>query len=273
VFDLVYGAEITGTPCLFKEACDDTLAGFNMNAFALQVPKAELTRFGDGSGIVGVWTTATRPSIRVLRNDGGQNLAGRHVQVSRLGMPLVNEVVIPVGKKDRFNASRPKNDGQFASFVLDPELPHVVNTIYGLPVPDCDNDPSNGIDRSCDLVPVFLTGLGGLNQPPSVKASEMLRLNTNTPPCEPGSCPDYSRLGVIAGDNAGFPNGRRLADDTIDVALRVVEGVLIPGHDPVVDQLTDGVDANDLGFQSAFPYLALPHSGSNASPHPALLKR
>jgi uncharacterized protein DUF4331 len=273
VFDLVYGAQITGTPCLFKEACDDTLAGFNMNAFALQVPKAELTRSGDGSGIVGVWTTATRPSIRVLRNDGGQNFAGRHVQVSRLGMPLVNEVVIPVGKKDRFNASRPKNDGQFASFVLDPELPHVVNTIYGLPVPDCDNDPSNGIDRSCDLVPVFLTGLGGLNQPPGVKASEMLRLNTNTPPCEPGSCPDYSRLGVIAGDNAGFPNGRRLADDTIDVALRVVEGVLIPGHDPVVDQLTDGVDANDLGFQSAFPYLALPHSGSNASPHPALLKR
>jgi hypothetical protein len=273
VFDLVYGAQITGTPCLFKEACDDTLAGFNMNAFALQVPKAELTRFGDGSGIVGIWTTATRPSVRVLHKDGSQGFVGHHVQVSRLGMPLVNEVVIPVGKKDRFNASRPKDDGQFASLVLDPELPHVVNAIYGVPVPDCDNDPSNGIDRSCDLVPVFLTGLGGLNQPPGVKASEMLRLNTNTPPCEPGSCPNYSRLGVIAGDNAGFPNGRRLADDTIDVALRVVEGVLIPGHDPVVDQLTDGVDANDLGFQSAFPYLALPHSGSNASPHPALLKR
>jgi hypothetical protein len=81
-----------------------------------------------------------------------------------------------------------------------------------------------------------------------------------------------SRLGVIGGDNAGFPNGRRLADDTIDVALRVVEGVLIPGHDPTVDILTDGVDQNDLAFQSAFPYLALPHSGSNASPHPGLLK-
>ena len=270
VFDLVYGAQITGTPCLFKEACDDTLKGFSIHALALQVPKSALTRRGDGSGIVGVWTTASRPQVRVLRSDGSQDFAGRHVQVSRLGMPLVNEVVIPVGKKDGFNASKPKNDGQFAPYVLDPEVPHVVKAIYGLPVPDCDNDPSNGIDRSCDLVPVFLTGLPGLNQPPAVKASEMLRLNTNTAPCEPGSCPDYSRLGVIGGDNAGFPNGRRLADDVIDVALRVVEGVLIPGHDPVVDQLTDGVDQNDESFQSSFPYLALPESGSDAAPHAPL---
>jgi len=267
VFDLVYGAQITGSPCLFREACDDTLAGFNMNAFALQVPKTALTKGGDGSGIVGTWTTAQRRSVRVQQADGSQNFMGDFVQVSRLGMPLVNEVVIPVGKKDRFNGSKPRNDGQFASHVLDPEVPHVVNAIYGLPVPDCDDDPGNGIDRSCDLVPVFLTGLSGLNQPPHVRASEMLRLNTNTPPCEPGSCADYSRLGVIGGDNAGFPNGRRLADDTIDVALRVVEGVLIPGHDPTVDVLTDGVDQNDGAFQSIFPYLAVPHSGSNASPH------
>jgi Domain of unknown function (DUF4331) len=270
VFDLLYGAQITGEPCLFKEACDDTLAGFNMNAFALQVPMSTLTKGGDGSGIVGIWTTALRPRVRVQRSDGSQSFTGSFVQLSRLGMPLVNEVVIPVGKKDRFNGSRPKNDGQFASHVLDPELPHVVNAVYGLPVPDCDDDPSNGIDRSCDLVPVFLTGLSGLNQPPGVQASEMLRLNTKIPPCEPGSCEEYSPLGVIAGDNAGFPNGRRLADDTIDVALRVVEGVLIPGHDPVVDILTDGVDANDLAFRSTFPYLALPHSGSNATPHPLL---
>ncbi|HEY3211050.1 MAG TPA: DUF4331 domain-containing protein [Actinomycetota bacterium] len=268
VFDLLYGAQITGRPCLFKEACDDTLAGFNMNAFALQVPKGLLQTDGDGSGIVGIWTTAQRRSIRTQNSDGSQQFSGDFVQVSRLGMPLVNEVVIPVGKKDRFNASKPKNDAQFASHVLDPEVPHVVNAIYGLPVPDCDNDPSNGIDRSCDLVPVFLTGIPGLNKPPSVQASEMLRLNVTIPPCMSGC----SRLGVIGGDNAGFPNGRRLADDTIDVALRVVEGVLIPGHDPTVDILTDGVDQNDLAFQSAFPYLALPHSGSNASPHPGLLK-
>jgi len=267
VFDLVYGAQITGSPCLFREACDDTLAGFNMNAFALQVPKTALTKGGDGSGIVGIWTTAQRRSVRLQMGDGSQQFMGDFVQVSRLGMPLVNEVVIPVGKKDRFNGSKPRNDGQFASYVLDPEVPHVVNAIYGLPVPDCDNDPSNGIDRSCDLVPVFLTGLSGLNQPPHVRTSEMLRLNTNTPPCEPGSCADYSRLGVVGGDNAGFPNGRRLADDTIDVALRVVEGVLIPGHDPTVDVLTDGVDQNDEAFQSTFPYLAVPHSGSHASPH------
>jgi uncharacterized protein DUF4331 len=272
VFDLLYGAQLTGEPCLFKEACDDTLAGFNMNAFGLQVPKNWLTNGGDGSGIVGIWTTAKRPSVRVQHMDGSQDFMGRHVQVSRLGMPLVNEVVIPVGKKDKFNASKPQDDGQFASFVLDPELPHVVNAIYGLPVPDCDGDPGNGIDRSCDLVPVFLTGIPSLNQPPNVQASEMLRLNTTIAPCEPESCDDYSRLGVIGGDNAGFPNGRRLPDDTIDVALRVVEGVLIPDHDPVVDQLTDGVDQNDVAFQSSFPYLALPHSGSDAAPHPGPLK-
>ncbi|MGH2555664.1 MAG: DUF4331 domain-containing protein, partial [Actinomycetota bacterium] len=272
VFDLLYGAELTGEPCLFKEACDDTLAGFNMNAFGLQVPKSWLTNNGDGSGIVGIWTTAKRPSVRVQRMDGSQEFMGRHVQVSRLGMPLVNEVVIQVGQKDKFNASKPQNDGQFASRVLDPELPYVVNAVYGLPVPDCDGDPSNGNDRSCDLVPVFLTGLDGLNKPPKVQASEMLRLNTTIPPCEPGTCEKYSPLGVIGGDNAGFPNGRRLADDTIDVALRVVEGVLIPGHDPIVEKLTDGVDKNDLAFQSAFPYLAQPHSGSNASPHPGLHK-
>jgi Domain of unknown function (DUF4331) len=192
------------------------------------------------------------------------------VQVSRLGMPLVNEVVVPVGLKDLFNASMPKDDAQFApkveTFGQDPnDLPALVNAIYGIGIPDCDNDPSNGIDRTCDLDPVFLTGLAGLNQPPSVQASEMLRLNTTVPPCTT----DCSTLGVIGGDNAGFPNGRRLSDDIIDVALRVVEGVLIDGHDPAADGLGDGVDANGSPFLSSFPYLAYPHSGSDTDPHGA----
>lgn len=261
VFDLLYGLD-------FSEAGDDTLDGFNVTSFALQVSSDELTHGGDGSGIIGVWTTAERASVRTQKKDGSQSFSGQFVQVSRLGMPLVNEVVVPVGLKDLFNASKPVDDAQFApkvqTFGQDPnDLPALINAIYGIGIPDCDNNPSNGIDRSCDLVPVFLTGLPGLNQPPAITASEMLRLNTTTPPCI-SSC---STLGVIGGDLAGFPNGRRLTDDIIDVALRVTEGVLIPGHDPAADSLGDGVDTNDSPFLSSFPYLAYPHAGSDASPH------
>jgi hypothetical protein len=265
VFDLLYGLD-------FSETGNDTLAGFNMNSFAIQVPNSDITHRGDGSGIVGIWTTAARRSVRTQYSDGSQFFSGKFVQVSRLGMPLVNELVIPVGSKDLFNASMPKDDAQFAPKVQtwgqDPnDLPALINAIYGIEIPDCDDDPSNGIDRTCDLVPVFLTGLEGLNQPPTVQASEMLRLNTTIPPCDPDTCADYSTLGVIGGDLAGFPNGRRLADDIIDVSLRVTEGVLIPGHDPNADTLGDGVDANDASFLSRFPYLALPHSGSATNPH------
>jgi uncharacterized protein DUF4331 len=268
VFDLLYGAN-------FGEAGDDTLAGFNVNSFAIRISKKQLKMGGDGSGIVGVWTTAERPSTRVQTSDGTQSYSGPYVQVSRLGMPLVNEVVVPLALKDHFNASVPADDAQYASKVLtlgeDPnDLPALINALYGIEIPDCGGTPGT-IDRSCDLLPVFLTGLPGLNQPPSVQASEMLRLNTDIAPCGAG-CPTHSSLGVIGGDLAGFPNGRRLGDDIIDVALRVVEGVLIPGHDPAADTLADGVDNNELPFETHFPYLALPHSGSDASPHPFAMK-
>ena len=261
VFDLLYGLD-------FSETGHDTLSGFNVNSFALQVPNSDLTHGGDGSGIIGIWTTAERRSVRTQYADGHQTFSGNFVQVSRLGMPLVNEVVVPVGLKDLFNASMPQDDAQFAPKVEtwgeDPnDLPALINAIYGIQIPDCDKDPGNGIDRTCDLVPVFLTGLAGLNKPPAVHASEMLRLNTTVPPCRSGC----STLGVIGGDNAGFPNGRRLSDDIIDVSLRVTEGVLIPGHDPAADNLGDGVNANDASFLSSFPYLALPHSGSETAPH------
>jgi hypothetical protein len=265
VFDLLYGANLT-------EAGHDTLTGFGVNSVALQVPKTALGRNGDGSNIIGVWTTVERPSVRVQNPDGTQSYSGDLVQVSRLGMPLVNEVVVPVGLKDLFNASQPKDDAQFApkveTFGNDPnDLPAVVNALYGIPIPDSDpNTP--GIQRS-DLTEVFLTGIPGLNEPPSVAASEMLRLNMSTPVCEPPWCSTYSRLGVIGGDNAGFPNGRRLADDIVDSALQVVEGVLLGQS----TGLGDGVDANDKPFRTAFPYLALPTSGSDPNPHGALLNR
>jgi hypothetical protein len=266
VFDLLYGANLT-------ETGDDTLAGFNVNSFAIRVSKKQLRMGGDGSKIIGVWTTAERPSTRVQNPDGTQSYSGSYVQVSRLGMPLVNEVVVPVGLKDHFNAALPQDDAQFApkvnTFGNDPnDLPALINALYGVPIPDCDGNPANGIDRSCDLGAVFLTGIAGLNQPPVVQGAEMLRLNTSIPPCEPVVCAAHSDLGVIGGDNAGYPNGRRLGDDTIDISIQVVEGILL-GQDT---GLGDGVNSNDVAFRSTFPYLALPHSGSDADPHAFAMK-
>jgi hypothetical protein len=255
VFDLIYGGD-------FGEAGDDTLAGFNVNTMVLQVNKG-MVRGSDGP-IVGIWNTASRRSVRVLDASGGLSDSGDLVQVSRLGMPLVNEVVVPVAAKDYFNASKPRQDAQFLGKVQDPELPHVVSAVYPTvfpSVPDSDPD-TDGVQRS-DLVSVFLTGVEGLNMPAGVRPAEMLRLNLSIAPCT-DAC---SALGVIGGDTAGFPNGRRLDDDIVDIALRVVMGVLLPDHDADADGLSDGVGENDVAFLDAFPYVAYPHSGSDASPH------
>jgi hypothetical protein len=159
-------------------------------------------------------------------------------------MPLVNEVVLPVGQKDKWNGSRPADDAQFGSYVTDPEVPKLLQAVYGIPAPAA---PRN------DLVQVFLTGVPGLNQPAGVKASEMLRLNTDILPT---AAP--ARLGVLAGDVAGFPNGRRLTDDVIDITLQAAAGVLLGAR----TSLGDGVDRNDLALRPTFPYLAFPSSGS-----------
>lgn len=236
VFDLLYGGDLSQTG-------DDTLAGFNVNSVALQVPRHLLAKNRNvtRNPVIGIWSTTDRRGVRGMS------------QVSRLGMALVNEVVIPVGDKDKFNASRPRNDGQFLEYVTEPELPKLVEAIYGIDAPD---EPRN------DLVQVFLTGLPDLNQPKNVTPSEQLRLNLTTPVTE-----NPDRLGAIAGDAQGYPNGRRLADDVIDISLRVAQGVLVPGHDPAADTLGDGVDVNDADFSEVFPYLALPARGSDPSPH------
>ena len=251
VFDLLYGGN-------FSEVGDDTLAGFNTNTMVLEVPKTELAAAGD---VIGVWTTASRRSTRVQNAKGGQTFTGKWVQLSRLGMPLVNEVVVPVGLKDYFNASKPSKDEQFLGAVNDPELPRLIEAVYGIEAPD-SNDDMAGIQRD-DLIAVFLTGVEGLNQPDGVEPAEMLRLNLTTPRCEPGSCEKYSPLGVLGGDTAGFPNGRRLADDVIDIALQVVEGELIGN----ANDLGDGVGTDDAGFSATFPYVSLPERGSDAAPH------
>ena len=258
VFDLLYGGD-------FSEAGDDTLRGFNTNTLALQVRKSDLAAGADvtaNNGVVGVWSTAKRRSVKIFDRDSGEtSFRGKFSQVSRLGHPLVNEVVVPRGLKDYFNTSKPPKDEQFLGAVNEPILPKVVEAVYGIEEPDSDPNKA-GIQRD-DLIAVFLTGIEGLTQPTNVEPSEMLRLNLATPTCEPGTCTEYSRLGVIGGDNAGFPNGRRLADDVIDIALQVFEGELIGNP----NDLGDGVDANETPFGNTFPYVGLPHRGSDPSPH------
>ena len=261
VFDLIYGTD-------GSEIGDDTLAGFNVNTFALQVPKRDLAlgRSPADNPIVGIWSTASRQRLTVQEDDGNQSTAGKFVQVSRLGNPLVNEVVIPVGDKDLWNSSKPSEDGQFLEYVPEPELAEVIEAIYGVPAPDTCGSDANPPRCRNDLVEVFLTGVDGVNQPPGVTPSEQLRLNMSIPPCEGGGC---STLGVIGGDLAGYPNGRRLTDDTVDISLEVVEGALLSGDDNQSAAVAafDAVDANDKQFLVQFPFVSLPHSGSDPSPH------
>jgi hypothetical protein len=225
VFDLLYGGNLS-------EVGRDTLKGYNVNTLALQVPNYMIQE-SSKQPIVGIWSTVQRKDAR-----------GYYSQVSRLGSPLVNEVVNPQKDKDKFNASSPWDDAQFLKNVTNPELPKLIEAIYKIKAPA---EPRN------DLVDVFLKGVKGLNQPPNVRPAEELRLNTSI---KPSMHP--KRLGVLDGDNAGFPNGRRLADDVIDASLRVVEGELLGQK----TGLSDSVDKNDKNFEKSFPYVAEPTSGS-----------
>ena len=239
----------------------DGLKGYNVMSIVLQVPITDVIQ-SQSNQIVGVWSTSSRSRVTV-RSAGLtpiQTLSAP-VQVSRLGMPLVNEVVIPLAFKDFFNSSEPSGDlplfntnDIFKNRILDPEAAKLIPVLYpGVTVPPA---PRN------DIVSVFLTGLDGLNKPANVVPSEMLRINLATP-----LTASPNRMGALAGDNGGFPNGRRLADDIVDIELQVVAGVLVPGFNKAPNNLlTDGVDANDSLFLSSFPYLASPHSGYESTP-------
>ena len=251
---------------LAEFATTDSLSDANVTSFILEVPIACLT---EGKGpIIGAWTTASVPMSRVLSKNPDAGLDptmqnGDYVQVSRLGAPLVNEVVIGLKDKNRFNASEPKDDGQFATYVTNPTLPALLEALFGAAgVKAPTNFPRT------DLVAAFLTGIEGLNKPANVTASEMLRLNTSIAPT-PG--PSQDRLGVLAGDNAGFPNGRRPADDVVDIELRVAMGVLctlnIGGCKPAdapagALHYTDGAYISPAFFANEFPYLRAPLKGS-----------
>lgn len=229
----------------------------NITTLALEVPTACLTA---GDPVIGGWTTASLRQFRILNPKpgfGGVGAAverGAYSQVSRLGMPLVNEVVIGLKDKDRFNASEPKDDAQFADYVTNPTLPALIEILFPIaPAP-------KQFPRS-DLVAAFLTGVDGLNKPAKVRPSEMLRLNTVIAPV---AAVNQNNLGVLGGDNAGFPNGRRPGDDVVDIELRVAMGALLPeavapaGKAPI----TDGALQNAAQFDESFPYLTTPLPGS-----------
>ena len=222
----------------------DSLADKNVTSLILEVPKACLTN--GVTPVIGAWTTASKYESNTL------------VQVSRLGQPLVNEVVIGLKDKDNFNSSQPMNDGQFANYVEYPTLPALIQILYGgAGVVAPTNFPRT------DLVEVFLTGIPGLNQ--TATACEYLRLNTSTPATPAGS---QSNLGVLGGDLAGFPNGRRPGDDVVDMALRVMMGVLLSTNVAPSGQLpyTDGAYVDSTYFTNAFPYIKPPIPGSPNSP-------
>jgi hypothetical protein len=231
----------------------DDLAGYNVHAIVLEVPEAQVTRDGKAVGsadadnaVVGVWASTERPRLQVVGRRARRSVRSHDVQVSRLGNPLVNELVIPLGKKDFYNRTQPAGDLEhFGAYVLSPELAKVLNALFpGLGVPEEDRT---------DIVQALLTGIPGLTQiAPKAPPTDTLKVNLGT---APSASPH--RFGVIGGDTAGFPNGRRLADDVTDISLRVVGGFLKGKQLP----LGDGVDANDVPFRSAFPYVAPPHAG------------
>jgi hypothetical protein len=226
VFDLLYGGN-----CM-TEAGHDSLGGFNVNSVALQVPRRDLTQ--KKQTVVGIWSTTSR-----------KNATGSYKQISRLGQPLVNEVVVPYRVKDTFNSLKPTQDAAALPFVLNSELAATLNAVCGTEAPVKNRD---------DLAQVFLTGIPGINNPAGKGTpSEMLRLSTKWLAGQP-----YSRLGVLGGDKNGFPNGRRLSDDVVDIELQAVAGEL-KGKP---NDIGDGVNANDSAFSTSFPYLGLPHRGS-----------
>ncbi|MGI8588382.1 MAG: DUF4331 domain-containing protein [Chloroflexia bacterium] len=246
----------------------DGLKGFNVHSIIMQVPMTDLTRDHQpptsSTGTIGVFANASRQAVRVLRTNGTVNYSGNFVQISRLANPLINEVVTHVGQKDFWNSQPPASDKQFLSNALNPELAGLENYLYSPAI----TTPARTTNRQ-DLVTILLTGFPGLNFTGNKKA-DLLRLNMTIPP---SAAPD--RLGLLAGQFDGFPNGRRLTDDVVDIELRVVgEGygpILhsmfgLPDNNPQ-DMLGDGVNTNDKPFLTSFPYVASPWQGYDPLHH------
>ena len=255
IFDLIHFRP--GTAVGDHGGGKNETAGFNVHSIALSVPIQNLTANhtaptdpNDPNAIVSLWSSTWRLRTSTLSDTGAApTLSGDWVQVSRIGNPLINEVVIPLGQKDVFNATYPVSDAQFGQYVLNPEVPAILTALFGIAVPP---NPRN------DLL-LLVQGKSGLNQRPNEVISDQLRLNTAI---FPTPIPLVNRLGVLAGDLAGFPNGRRVYDDVVDIELRVLAGVLVDGFNVAPNNaLGDGVDGPDTPYIAGFPYLWTPHSG------------
>ncbi|MBC7995508.1 MAG: DUF4331 domain-containing protein [Rhizobacter sp.] len=282
IFDLVNAPVSTITNPDLIGAAPNIIDDKNVTTLALEVPTTCLT--SGSETVIGGWTSASMRQARLLDptpkpgHQKAEKAGGAWTQVSRLGMPLVNEVVIGLKDKDLFNSSKPKDDAQFATYVTNPSLPKLLEIALALPNTAPTNYPRT------DLVTTFLTGITGVNRPANVVASEMLRLNTAI---EPVAFAQQNRLGIVGNilaggsDNAGYPNGRRPKDDVVDISLVAVMGGLCvangdtnalgfgtacnPAAVPLgttAFRLHDAVDQAVVPLMSGFPYLATPIGGT-----------
>jgi Domain of unknown function (DUF4331) len=239
----------------------NAVSGFNVNTIVIEVPIRLLTRDGQlhpansTKATIGTWATTSRPQFTIRRTHQPDENIGRFYQVQRLANPLINELIIGTGYKDRWSMEEPRNDSMFAGFDLDPTLPRILNAAYGINVPPAPRT---------DLLPL-VTYAPPIAAPgtPTGPIADLLRLNTGVPPTPYAH---RSRLGLIAGDPAGFPNGRRLTDDVVDIAARVVGGGILNAKFNVFPNnlIGDGVAATDVPTSEAFPYVHFAYSGRDS---------
>ena len=253
------------------EPARDGLADKNVHTVALQLPIASVTRTGTlptvvdaKDSVIGVYASSSRQSVRILQPDGSApRNAGRWLQVSRLAIPLVNEVLIPLGLKDRWNATDPKDDAQFFPNILDPEPTKLISALYDEAYTDkATKVPPGGLANRPDLVKLLTGQLIGLSAANALPPADLLRINLARPADTGDINATTGRLGALDGDAAGFPNGRRLRDDVVDIELRVLAGLLLgpPYDDGANPVLGDAVNASDRPYLGIFPYQATPIS-------------
>jgi hypothetical protein len=249
-----------------KNFSPDSVSGFNVNSIVVELPTTMLTSdgqlhgAGDAKAVIGTYATTSRPRIKVQpTTPGGKaSLSTVFTQIQRMGNPLINELIIGTGDKDKFSMSEPKDDGQFAAYFLDPLLARVINAVTGgaAPIPT---------PPRTDLLPLVVYKAPicpGCTDAQAGPVADLLRLNTGIPPTAKAN---RKRMGVLAGDFGGFPNGRRVSDDVTDIAARAVAGVLAGGTFGAFpnNRIGDGTNANDRVYQETFPYVAFANDGRN----------